>query len=63
MALIFQFLDELKVLFAKDGICELVYGLVEKYKNCVDDEDSRAVLKMACDIIVLILTGGILFPI
>ncbi|KAI4470821.1 rap1 gtpase-gdp dissociation stimulator 1 [Holotrichia oblita] len=49
--------DNLKLLLAKLGTCELVYDLVEKYGNQVDDEDSRAALKLACDLIVLILTG------
>lgn len=53
--------DNLKLLLAKLGTCELVYGLVEKYGNQVDDEDSRAALKLACDLIVLILTGGMNF--
>ncbi|KAB0792437.1 hypothetical protein PPYR_14396 [Photinus pyralis] len=49
--------NDTKLLLAKSGVCELVFELVEKYKHRVDDEDSRAALKMACDIIVLILTG------
>ncbi|KAK5640016.1 hypothetical protein RI129_010827 [Pyrocoelia pectoralis] len=49
--------NDIKILLAKKGVCELVFELVEKYKHQVDDEDSRAALKMACDIIVLILTG------
>ncbi|KAF2883959.1 hypothetical protein ILUMI_22217 [Ignelater luminosus] len=49
--------NDTKLFLAKKGICELVYELVEKYKDRVDDEESRAALKMACDIIVLVLTG------
>lgn len=51
--------DDHKLLLAKLETCELVYELVQKYGNQVDDEDSRAALKLACDLIVLILTGGI----
>lgn len=50
--------DDLKFSLAKLGTCELVYDLVEKYGNQIEDEDSRAALKLACDLIVLILTGG-----
>ncbi|KRT80317.1 Armadillo repeat containing protein, partial [Oryctes borbonicus] len=49
--------DDLKFSLAKLGTCELVYDLVEKYGNQVNDEDSRSALKLACDLIVLILTG------
>lgn len=49
--------DEIKLCLAKKGICELVYELVEKHGSHVNDEESRSVLKMACDLIVLILTG------
>ncbi|KAF5299710.1 hypothetical protein FQA39_LY11505 [Lamprigera yunnana] len=49
--------NDIKLVLAKKGVCELVYNLVEQYKDQVDDEDSRSTLKMACDIIVLILTG------
>ncbi|GJQ68543.1 hypothetical protein Trydic_g17111 [Trypoxylus dichotomus] len=49
--------DDLKFSLAKLGTCELVYNLVEKYGNQVKDEDSRSALKLACDLIVLILTG------
>lgn len=55
---IINVIDDTKLFLAKKGICELVYELVEKYKDRVDDEESRAALKMACDIIVLVLTGG-----
>ncbi|KAK4873178.1 hypothetical protein RN001_015207 [Aquatica leii] len=49
--------NDVKLLLAKKGVCELVFELVEQYKHQVDDEDTRAALKMACDVIVLILTG------
>lgn len=46
------------MIFAEEGICELIYELVEKYSLNVDSEEARAVLKMACDLIVIILTEG-----
>ncbi|KAF5282253.1 hypothetical protein FQR65_LT14385 [Abscondita terminalis] len=49
--------NDIKLLLANKGVCELVFHLVEQYKHQVDDEDTRAALKMACDVIVLILTG------
>ncbi|KAJ3662966.1 hypothetical protein Zmor_007280 [Zophobas morio] len=49
--------DDIKTLLAKKGVCELVFELIEKYRNQVNDEESRSVLKMACDMIVIILTG------
>jgi hypothetical protein len=51
-------LDEIKTLLARQGVCELVFELIEKYRNQVNDEESRTVMKMACDMIVIILTGG-----
>ncbi|CAG9816384.1 unnamed protein product [Phaedon cochleariae] len=49
--------DEIKMLLAREGVCELLFELIEKYRHKVDDEDSRSILKMACDLIVVILTG------
>ncbi|EFA00118.1 GTPase-GDP dissociation stimulator vimar [Tribolium castaneum] len=49
--------EDIKTILAKKGICELVFELVEKYRSQVNDEESRSVMKMACDIIVIILTG------
>lgn len=49
--------DEVKKILVKEGFCESLYGLIEKHRSRVNDEDSRAVLKMACDILVLILTS------
>lgn len=45
------------MLLAQNGLCELLYNLLEQHKNLVSDEESRALLKQACDLIVLILTG------
>lgn len=49
--------EEIKVLLAKEGVCELLFERIEEYRHQVNDEDSRSVLKMACDFIVMILCG------
>ncbi|XP_012258540.2 rap1 GTPase-GDP dissociation stimulator 1 isoform X1 [Athalia rosae] len=46
-----------KLLLAKAGVCELLIRLLEKHGPCCTDEEARSVLKVACDLIVLILTG------
>lgn len=43
---------------AKDGVCETIYRLLETYKTLADTNEARALMKLACDLIVLILTGG-----
>lgn len=54
----FLFVDDTKLLLAKNAVCELVFNHVEQHKAEVNDENSREVLKMVCDMIVLVLTGG-----
>uniref|UniRef100_A0A1B0CRW1 Putative rho/rac gtpase guanine nucleotide exchange factor smggds/vimar n=1 Tax=Lutzomyia longipalpis TaxID=7200 RepID=A0A1B0CRW1_LUTLO len=50
--------DDVKVLLAKEGLCETIYRLLEKYKTFASsNSDARALMKSACDLIVLILTG------
>ncbi|XP_059612875.1 GTPase-GDP dissociation stimulator vimar [Phlebotomus argentipes] len=50
--------DDVKLLLAKDGLCETIYRLLEKYKTLASSSsDARALMKLACDLIVLILTG------
>ncbi|KAJ8974608.1 hypothetical protein NQ317_019353 [Molorchus minor] len=49
--------EEIKNLLAREGVCELLFELIEKHRHKVNDEESRSVLKMACDLIVIILTG------
>lgn len=50
--------DEIKTLLAKGAVCELLFDLIQEHGHEVNDDDSRSVLKMACDLIVVILTGG-----
>lgn len=50
--------DDVKLLLAKDGLCETIYRLLEKYKTLTNTSEARALMKLACELIVLILTGG-----
>ncbi|KAL7735126.1 hypothetical protein ACLKA6_001991 [Drosophila palustris] len=49
--------DEVKLLLAKDGLCETIYNLLEKYKTLASTNEARALMKLACELIVLIPTG------
>lgn len=48
--------DEIKLLLAKEGVCELLFNHIQEHRHEVNDEDRRSILKMACDVIVIILT-------
>lgn len=50
--------ESTKLLLAKAGVCELLLKLLEKHGPRCTDEEARSVLKVACDLIILILTGG-----
>ena len=50
--------ENVKNHLAYAGLCELLVQLLEKHKSLVDDDETRNLMKMACDLIVLILTGG-----
>lgn len=49
--------DDVKLLLAKEGLCETIYKLLEKYKTLANTSEARALMKLACEIVVLILTG------
>ncbi|XP_051160445.1 GTPase-GDP dissociation stimulator vimar [Leptopilina boulardi] len=49
--------ENAKLLLAKVGVCELLLKLLEKHGPRCTDEETRSVLKIACNLIVLILTG------
>lgn len=50
--------DDIKLLLSREGLCQTIYELVEKYKSLVkENEDLRSLMKMSLDLIVLILTG------
>lgn len=44
---------------AKEGACELLFNLLEEHKGLVLGEKGKVLMKLACDLIVLIITGGI----
>lgn len=50
--------DDVKLLLAEEGLCETIYKLLEKYKTFANTDEARVLMKLACDLIVLILTGG-----
>ncbi|XP_055534462.1 GTPase-GDP dissociation stimulator vimar isoform X2 [Wyeomyia smithii] len=49
--------DEVKLLLAEEGLCETIYKLLERYKTFANTDEARVLMKLACDLIVLILTG------
>ncbi|PSN38110.1 hypothetical protein C0J52_00840 [Blattella germanica] len=51
--------ENVKSHLAHAGLCELLVELLEKHKPLVDDDETRNLMKMACDLIVLILTGDV----
>lgn len=50
--------DDIKLQLAEEGLCEIIYKLLEKYKTFAKTNEARVLMKLACEIIVLILTGG-----
>lgn len=49
--------ENAKLLLAKAEVCELLLKLLEKHGPQCNDEETRSILKVACNLIVLILTG------
>ncbi|XP_053995605.1 GTPase-GDP dissociation stimulator vimar [Hylaeus anthracinus] len=49
--------ENVKLLLAKAGVCELLLKLLEKHSPYCTDEETRLLLKLACNLIVLVLTG------
>ncbi|KOC69210.1 Rap1 GTPase-GDP dissociation stimulator 1-B [Habropoda laboriosa] len=49
--------EKAKSLLARAGVCELLLKLLEKHSPYCTDEETRSVLKIACNLIVLVLTG------
>lgn len=50
--------DDVKLLLAKEGLCEHIFNSFEKYKMFVGNDETKSLVKLTCDLIVLILTGG-----
>ncbi|PNF24564.1 hypothetical protein B7P43_G05383 [Cryptotermes secundus] len=51
--------EKVKNHLAHAGLCELLVQLLEKHKPLVNDDETRNLMKMACDLIVLVLTGDV----
>ncbi|BES93298.1 rap1 GTPase-GDP dissociation stimulator [Nesidiocoris tenuis] len=49
--------EDVRLHLAKAGLCELLIELMEKHGRLADDDETRNLLKMACDLIVFILNG------
>lgn len=49
--------DDVKLLIARDGLCEHIFHSHEKFKNFEGDLETKSLLKLTCDLIVLVLTG------
>ena len=49
--------ENVKLLLAKGGVCELLLKLLEKHSPYCMDEETRSGLKIACNLIVCIITG------
>ncbi|XP_014251197.1 rap1 GTPase-GDP dissociation stimulator 1-B [Cimex lectularius] len=49
--------EDVRLHLAKAGLCELLIELMEKHSSLVDDDETRNLLKMACDLIIIILNG------
>lgn len=50
--------DDVKLLLAKEGLCEHIFNSLEKYKKLLENVEAKGLVKLTCDLIVLILTGG-----
>lgn len=49
--------DKIQILLAKSGVCKVLVDLLEKHVGKCQDEEAKALLKIACNLIVIILTG------
>ncbi|XP_015120717.1 rap1 GTPase-GDP dissociation stimulator 1-B isoform X2 [Diachasma alloeum] len=49
--------ENAKMLLAKSDVCQLLLNVLEKHVSRCVDEETRGVLKTACNLIVLIITG------
>lgn len=50
--------DDIKFLLARESVCEHIFDSIEKYKTFEGSMDAESLVKLSCDLIVLILTGG-----
>lgn len=50
--------DEVKLLLAREGLCEHIFNSLDKYRKLLGNDETKSLVKLTCDLIVLILTGG-----
>lgn len=51
--------DEIKLQLAKSGLCDILFEQLQKHKELTKDiESARTLMKVSCDLIVLVVTGG-----
>lgn len=51
--------DDIKLQLAKAGLCDILFEQLQKHKELTKDiESARTLMKVSCDLIVLIVTGG-----
>lgn len=49
--------DDIKFLLAKEGLCEHILDSFSKYETVGGNSETKSIVKLSCDFIVLILTG------
>ncbi|KAF7990828.1 hypothetical protein HCN44_000633 [Aphidius gifuensis] len=49
--------DKIQIMLAKAGVCKVLVNLLEKHIEKCKDEEARTLLKIACNLIVIIITG------
>ncbi|XP_039293340.1 rap1 GTPase-GDP dissociation stimulator 1 [Nilaparvata lugens] len=49
--------ETVRMYLAKAGLCELLIQLLEKHHALVKDDETRNLMKMACDLIIIIMNG------
>ncbi|RZF48501.1 hypothetical protein LSTR_LSTR007779 [Laodelphax striatellus] len=49
--------ETVRLYLAKSGLCELLIQLLEKHHALVKDDETRNLMKMACDLIIIIMNG------
>lgn len=49
--------DDVKLLLAKEGLCEHILDSLSKYKTLGGSTETKSIVKLTCDFIILILTG------
>jgi hypothetical protein len=52
-----KLLESVKTHLAKAGLCEQLNTSAQKHKDLLHDDEARGLLKMACDLMVSVLTG------